>query len=69
MTLTPSLTLKKRPRKVNARKRALRAAGSTYADLAQAAGVTESMAWKWMNGERVSEPCTAAFARLTGGQA
>lgn len=66
MPLAPTQrTLKTRTRKVKNRKATLRRAGRTYGDLARVAAVTYSMAWKWMNGERVSNACERAFALLT----
>jgi hypothetical protein len=68
MPLTPTRRrLKNRPRKVKNRKTALRRSGHSYTDLARLAAVTHSMAWKWMNGERVSAACERAFTVLTNG--
>ena len=65
MTLTLAhKTVKSRPRKVKNRKAALRRAGHTYGDLARLADVTYSMAWKWMNDERVSGDCERAYETL-----
>lgn len=50
---------------VEGRKKRLRAAGASYTTLARLAGVTHSMAWKWMNGERTSAACTEAYRQLT----
>lgn len=66
MTLTQPRTLRERPPYVKRRKRLLRKAGYSYTAFAKAADVTASMAWKWMNGDRVSSGCSEAFARLTG---
>lgn len=49
-----------------ARKAGLAAKGKTIADLADAAGVTYSMAEKWANVRRGSEKCARAWSRLTG---
>ncbi len=57
----------KRQKQVRMRKAALKAAGSTYADLARLAGVTWTMAWMWMNGQRTSARMQAAFEKLTDG--
>jgi len=57
--------MRQRPRKVKSRKRALLRSGHTYSDLARLAGVSYSMAWKYMNGERISSPCERAFNTLT----
>lgn len=67
LTLTPG-RMKDRPRKVKTRKATLRRAGHTYEELARLAGVTYSMAWKWMNAERVSAQCERAFLTLTAGR-
>lgn len=48
------------------RKERLKAAGATYADLARLAGVTWTMAWMWMNGQRTSGRMASAFEKLTG---
>ena len=65
-TLTqPIRTIRERPRLVKIRKRRLAQSGHTYDDLAALAHVTYSMAWKWMNGERVSATCQRAFGTLT----
>lgn len=57
--------MRERTKKVKARKAALRRANRTYYDLAALARVSHSMVWKWMNGERVSDPCEQAFRTLT----
>ena len=62
----PAKTMRERSLKVKSRKRSLVRSGHTYLDLAALAHVSYSMAWKWMNGERVSEPCARAFQTLTG---
>jgi hypothetical protein len=74
LTLSPSTVPRRtqhvkpsRSRAIRQRKAALRASGHSYTDLMRLAAVTHSMAWKWMNGERVSQRCARAFAILTGG--
>ena len=47
------------------KKAALRAAGKTYEDLAEAAGVTWRMVKYWIDGQRTSSPLDRAFERLT----
>lgn len=66
---TPTRKVKatrRRPVHIRRRKAALRLSGHSYTDLMRVAGVTHSMAWKWMNGERESQGCARAFALLTG---
>lgn len=60
--------MSKRNRKALAayRKRALVGSGHTYGHLAALAGVTYSMADKWMNARRDSDKCATAFLTLTG---
>lgn len=62
-----SMPVKETP--AHERKSRLAAAGHVYADLARVANVTYSMAYKWMNGERVSSACQRAFDILTRGLA
>lgn len=69
--MTPTLTqpariVRLRSKKVKSRKAALARSQHTYEDLRRVAGVTYSMTWKWMNGERVSERIARAFRLLTG---
>ena len=51
--------------RVKLRKRALRRAGVTYGQLAAEAGVSYSMIFKFMSGDRVSAKIQAAFDRMT----
>ncbi len=53
-------------KQVRIRKAALKAAGATYADLARLAGVSWTMAWMWMNGQRTSARLEAVYHKLTG---
>ena len=48
------------------RKRVLAKSGRVYQDLARQAGVSYSMAYKWMNAERKSAKLAQAFQALTG---
>lgn len=50
------------------RKAALKTAGATYADVARLAGVTWTMVWLWVHGQRTSARVQAAFDKLTNGQ-
>ena len=65
MNREPRMSKILRARLARDRKRALRVRDLTFWDLAAAAGVTYSMAEKWMNARRNSEVCQAAFERMT----
>ena len=67
MTLTLPHTRSRRKRRGpwSRGARSVSASGASYTLLAHRAGVSHSMAWKWMNGERVSQACAAAYAALT----
>jgi hypothetical protein len=68
MAPTPALarkkTLKQRSPKVKSRKSSLRRAGYGYKDIADLAGVTYYMVWKWVNGERKSSRCQKVYDYL-----
>lgn len=49
------------------RKRRLQAAGLKYADVAGLAGVSWSMVWQWVHGQKVSARVASAYERLTAG--
>jgi hypothetical protein len=57
-------TLKERSAKVKSRKKSLRKAGYGYQDIADLAGVTYYMVWKWVNGERKSSRCQKVYDYL-----
>lgn len=58
--------MNKQEKDIQSRKALLKASGSTYADLARLAGVTWTMSWMWMNGQRTSGRVESAFKKLTG---
>ena len=66
LALAPTNTLRERSRKVKSRKISLRKSGHRYRALAEMAGVSYWMAWKWVNDERRSAKCEAAFNYLVG---
>ena len=55
-------------RQLEKRKKALRAAGVTYGDLARLADVSFTFVWMWMHGQRTSANVQAAFEKLTDGK-
>ena len=64
LTLAPRKSLKKRSREVKSRKASLRRSGHRYRTLAKMAGVSYWMVWKWVNDERRSAKCQAAYDYL-----
>lgn len=61
-------TAKKQARITKDRKAALKGAGVTYADVARLSGVTWTMVWMWIHGQRTSARVQAAFEKLTDGR-